>query len=65
MKYNAENLLKKEAMNVIVNLVPEEKIKVLKETFRMLDKDHSGTISASELQVGMVNLGLDVAANEI
>ena len=50
MKYKADNLLKKEAMNVIVNLVPDEKIKELKEAFRSLDEDHSGTISGEELQ---------------
>ena len=65
MKYKADNLLKKEAMNVIVNLVPDEKIKELKEAFRSLDEDHSGTISGEELKQAMEKLGLSVAANEI
>ena len=52
-------------MNVIVNLVPEEKIKELKEAFRSLDKDHSGTISSEELSQAMQKIGLEIAANEI
>jgi len=59
MKYKADNLLYKEAMNVIVNLVPEEKIKELKDTFRILDEDHSGTISGEELEKAMRQLGLE------
>ena len=58
MKYRVDNLLKKEAMKVIVNLVPEEKIRELKEAFRSLDEDHSGTISVSELSQAMQNIGL-------
>ena len=65
MKYKADNLLKKEAMNIIVNLVPEEKLKELKQAFRSVDNDHSGTISGEELQLAMAKLGLDIAASEI
>ena len=47
--YRSENVLKKEAMNVIVRLLKHDQIKELKDAFQAIDTDNSGTISIQEL----------------
>jgi calcium-dependent protein kinase len=44
--YRVDKRLKREAMNVIVKFLSDEDIRYLTDTFRALDRDHTGYISA-------------------
>lgn len=46
-------------------MMKEEDIEQLREEFRKIDTDFSGTISASELEQAIRNIGKEVTANEI
>ena len=57
--------LNKEAMNVVIQMMKENEIEHLREEFRRLDKDYTGTISAKELEAAIRSQGKEVTANEI
>ena len=56
--------LKKEAMKIIVNLMSENEIKLLKETFQSIDKENKGKITLKELKKVLADLGYLYDADE-
>lgn len=63
--YKANSMLKKEAMNILIKMMKEDEIEHLRSEFRKMDTDYTGTISASELEQAIRNMGKEVTANEI
>ncbi|KAK6158304.1 hypothetical protein DH2020_005618 [Rehmannia glutinosa] len=61
-QFQAMNKLKKVALKVIAENLSEEEIIGLKEMFKSMDTDNSGTISFEELKAGLLNLA-DVDGN--
>ena len=57
--------LKKEVMKIIVNLMTENEVKNLKETFQAIDKQNKGKITLQELKKTMEELGFQGAMNEV
>jgi Ca2+-binding EF-hand superfamily protein len=50
---------------VIAGCLSEEEIKGLKEMFKNIDKDNSGTITLEELKNGLAKQGTKLSDNEI
>ncbi|KAL8172567.1 hypothetical protein V2J09_024371 [Rumex salicifolius] len=64
-QFSAMNKLKKMALRVIAERLSEEEIGGLKELFKMIDTDNSGTITLEELKVGLKRVGSDLGESEI
>ncbi|KAA8522635.1 hypothetical protein F0562_013004 [Nyssa sinensis] len=64
-QFSAMNKLKKMALRVIAERLSEEEIGGLKELFKMLDTDNSGTITFDELKDGLRRVGSDLMESEI
>ncbi|KAK9270981.1 hypothetical protein L1049_026569 [Liquidambar formosana] len=67
-QFRAMNKLKKLALKIIAEKLEEEEaeeIKGLKEMFRNMDTDGSGTITHEELKIGLSRLGSKLSENEI
>ncbi|KAF2297407.1 hypothetical protein GH714_023418 [Hevea brasiliensis] len=64
-KFSAMNKLKKMALRVIAERLSEEEIGGLKELFKMLDTDNSGTITFEELKEGLKRVGSQLMESEI
>ncbi|GAB2291187.1 Calcium-dependent protein kinase 4 [Dionaea muscipula] len=64
-QFSAMNKLKKMALRVIAERLSEEEIGGLKELFKMLDADNSGTITFEELKVGLKKVGSNLIDSEI
>ncbi|KAE8684407.1 Calcium-dependent protein kinase 4 [Hibiscus syriacus] len=58
-KFSAMNKLKKMALRVIAERLSEEEIGGLKELFKMIDTDNSGTITFQELKDGLKKADID------
>lgn len=52
-------------LQVIAERLSEEEIGGLKELFKMIDTDNSGTITFEELKVGLKKVGSDLMESEI
>ncbi|PNY01166.1 calcium-dependent protein kinase sk5-like protein, partial [Trifolium pratense] len=63
--FSAMNKLKKMALRVIAERLSEEEIGGLKELFKMIDTDNSGTITFEELKDGLKRVGSDLMESEI
>lgn len=63
--FSAMNKLKKMALRVIAERLSEEEIGGLKELFKMIDTDNSGTITFEELKVGLKKVGSQLMESEI
>ncbi|RLM69325.1 hypothetical protein C2845_PM17G03180 [Panicum miliaceum] len=63
--FSAMNKLKKMALRVIADSLSEEEIGGLKELFKMIDTDNSGTITFDELKDGLKRVGSELTENEI
>ncbi|KAJ8765345.1 hypothetical protein K2173_012042 [Erythroxylum novogranatense] len=63
--FSAMNKLKKMALRVIAERLSEEEIGGLKELFRMIDTDNSGTITFDELKEGLKRVGSELMESEI
>jgi calcium-dependent protein kinase len=50
---------------VIAERLSEEEIAGLKQTFKMIDADGSGSITFEELKIGLKKLGSGLMENEI
>ncbi|GMH00324.1 hypothetical protein Nepgr_002163 [Nepenthes gracilis] len=64
-QFCAMNKLKKMALRVIAERLSEEEIGGLKELFKMIDTDNSGTITFEELKVGLKRVGSELMESEI
>uniref|UniRef100_A0A5B7AVT0 non-specific serine/threonine protein kinase n=1 Tax=Davidia involucrata TaxID=16924 RepID=A0A5B7AVT0_DAVIN len=64
-QFSAMNKLKKMALRVIAERLSEEEIGGLKELFKMIDTDDSGTITFDELKEGLRRVGSDLMESEI
>ncbi|KAI8558772.1 hypothetical protein RHMOL_Rhmol04G0123200 [Rhododendron molle] len=61
----AMNKLKKVALKVIAENLSEEEIVGLKEMFKSIDTDNSGTITFEELKAGLPKLGTKLSESEV
>jgi calcium-dependent protein kinase len=52
-------------LQVIAGCLSEDEIKGLKEMFKSIDKDNSGTITLEELKSGLAKQGTKLSDNEI
>ncbi|KAK1258512.1 hypothetical protein QJS04_geneDACA011483 [Acorus gramineus] len=64
-QFSAMNKLKKMALRVIAESLSEEEIGGLKELFKMIDTDNSGTITFEELKEGLRRVGSELMESEI
>ncbi|KAF8696950.1 hypothetical protein HU200_036595 [Digitaria exilis] len=64
-QFRAMNKLKKLALKVVAENLSDEEIMGLKEMFRSLDTDNSGTITLEELRSGLPKLGTKISESEI
>ncbi|XVF37212.1 hypothetical protein REPUB_Repub19eG0127300 [Reevesia pubescens] len=64
-QFSAMNKLKKMALRVIAERLSEEEIGGLKELFKMIDTDNSGTITFQELKDGLEKVGSELMESEI
>ncbi|XP_028782877.1 calcium-dependent protein kinase 4-like [Neltuma alba] len=64
-QFSAMNKVKKMALRVIAERLSEEEIGGLKELFKMIDTDNSGTITFEELKEGLKRVGSDLMESEI
>ncbi|XP_031504052.1 calcium-dependent protein kinase 1-like [Nymphaea colorata] len=64
-QFHAMNKLKKVALKVIAERLSEEEIMGLKEMFKSMDTDNSGTITFEELKAGLPKLGTRISESEV
>ncbi|KAJ6797716.1 putative calcium-dependent protein kinase 2 [Iris pallida] len=64
-QFRAMNKLKKLALKVIAENLSEEDIKGLKQMFKNMDTDQSGTITYEELRTGLSRLGSKLTEAEV
>ncbi|KAE9596526.1 hypothetical protein Lal_00007327 [Lupinus albus] len=64
-QFRAMNKLKKVALKVIAENLSEEEIIGLKEMFKSMDTDNSGTITFEELKTGLPKLGTKLSESEV
>lgn len=64
-QFSAMNKLKKMALRVIAERLSEEEIGGLKELFKMIDTDNSGTITFEELKAGLKKVGSELMESDI
>ncbi|GKV23206.1 hypothetical protein SLEP1_g32963 [Rubroshorea leprosula] len=64
-QFSAMNKLKKVALKVIAENLSEEEIVGLKEMFKSMDTDNSGTVTLEELKAGFPKLGTKLSESEV
>ncbi|WZZ37087.1 hypothetical protein YC2023_020488 [Brassica napus] len=64
-RFSAMNKLKKMALRVVAERLSEEEIGGLKELFKMIDTDNSGTITFEELKDSVRCVGSELVESEI
>ncbi|VAH11372.1 unnamed protein product [Triticum turgidum subsp. durum] len=64
-QFRAMNKLKKVALKIVAESLSEEEIVGLREMFKSLDTDNSGTITLDELRAGLPKLGTKITESEI
>ncbi|KAL2322367.1 hypothetical protein Fmac_026746 [Flemingia macrophylla] len=64
-QFRAMNQFKKVALRVIAGCLSEEEIMGLKEMFREMDTDNSGTITIEELKQGLAKQGTKLTEQEV
>uniref|UniRef100_A0A0D6QUK9 non-specific serine/threonine protein kinase n=1 Tax=Araucaria cunninghamii TaxID=56994 RepID=A0A0D6QUK9_ARACU len=64
-QFSAMNKIKKMALRVIAESLSEDEIAGLREMFKMMDTDNSGTISFEELRDGLKRVGSNLMESEI
>ncbi|MCO5552726.1 hypothetical protein L7F22_006243 [Adiantum nelumboides] len=64
-QFRAMNKLKKLALKVIAESMSEEEIIGLKQMFKSMDTDNSGTITFEELKIGLAKQGSNLAEHEV
>ncbi|KAG5078006.1 hypothetical protein JHK82_056701 [Glycine max] len=63
--FSTMNKLQKMALRIIAERLSEEEIGGLKELFKMIDEDNSGTITFEELKDSLKSVGCDLIESEI
>jgi calcium-dependent protein kinase len=63
--FSAANKMKKLALKVIAESLSEEEIVGLRELFKSMDTDNSGTVTIQELKVGLLNQGTKLTEADI
>ncbi|MCH99017.1 calcium-dependent protein kinase 17-like, partial [Trifolium medium] len=64
-QFRAMNQFKKVALKVIAGCLSEEEIMGLKEMFKGMDTDNSGTITIEELKQGLAKQGTKLSEQEV
>ncbi|KAH7445604.1 hypothetical protein KP509_01G017600 [Ceratopteris richardii] len=64
-QFRAMNKLKKLALKVIAESLSEEEIMGLKQMFKSMDTDNSGSITFEELKIGLAKQGSKLAEHEV
>ncbi|KAJ4767200.1 Calcium-dependent protein kinase family protein [Rhynchospora pubera] len=64
-QFRAMNQFKKAALRVIAGCLSEEEIQGLKQMFKNMDTDNSGTITLDELRQGLTKQGTKLSENEL
>uniref|UniRef100_A0A0D9V6X4 non-specific serine/threonine protein kinase n=1 Tax=Leersia perrieri TaxID=77586 RepID=A0A0D9V6X4_9ORYZ len=64
-QFRAMNQFKKAALRVIAGCLSEEEIRGLKEMFKSMDSDNSGTITVDELRRGLAKQGTKLTEAEV
>ncbi|KAG6481478.1 calcium-dependent protein kinase 2-like [Zingiber officinale] len=64
-QFRAMNQFKKAALRVIAGCLSEEEIQGLKEMFKSMDSDNSGTITFEELKQGLAKQGTKLSEYEV
>ncbi|KAK6138246.1 hypothetical protein DH2020_027993 [Rehmannia glutinosa] len=64
-QFRAMNQFKKVALRVIAGCLSEEEIMGLKEMFKSMDADNSGTITLEELKQGLAEQGTKLSESEV
>ncbi|KAL7176558.1 hypothetical protein ACSBR2_029982 [Camellia fascicularis] len=64
-QFSAMNKLKKMALHVIAERLSEEEIGGLKQLFKMIDTNNSGTITFEKLKAGLKRVGSELMESEI
>ncbi|CAO2182577.1 unnamed protein product [Urochloa humidicola] len=64
-QFRAMNQFKKAALRVIAGCLSEEEIRGLKEMFKSMDADNSGTITVDELRRGLAKQGTKLTEAEV
>ncbi|XP_039135783.1 calcium-dependent protein kinase 2-like [Dioscorea cayenensis subsp. rotundata] len=64
-QFTAMNQFKKAALRVIAGCLSEEEIRGLKEMFKSMDTDNSGSITLEELKQGLCKQGTKLTENEV
>ncbi|KAJ3671053.1 hypothetical protein LUZ60_008479 [Juncus effusus] len=64
-QFRAMNKLKKVALKVVAENLSEEEIMGLKELFKSIDTDNSGTITLDELRAGLPKMGTRISEPEL
>jgi calcium-dependent protein kinase len=64
-QFRAMNKLKKVALKIVAESLSEEEIMGLREMFKSLDTDNSGTITLEELRAGLPKLGTKITESEL
>ncbi|KAM1125275.1 hypothetical protein ACFX2B_040093 [Malus domestica] len=64
-QFSTMNKLKKMALRVIAERLSEEEIGGLREIFKMIDADGSGSITFDELKEGLTKVGSELMEFEI
>ncbi|KAF8751299.1 hypothetical protein HU200_012177 [Digitaria exilis] len=64
-QFRAMNQFKKAALRVIAGCLSEEEIRGLKEMFKSMDADNSGTITVDELRRGLAKQGTKLTEDEV
>lgn len=59
------NFMKKEALKVIARSLPNQELQGIKEMFKAIDEDGSGTITVDELREGLRKKGAELAWKEV
>merc|ERR1712242_26251 len=59
LKFLQQNRLKRIALNIIAHQVQDEEILQLRKAFRDFDSDHSGTLTAEEMDTALRKQDLD------
>ncbi|KAG1655422.1 hypothetical protein FOA52_009093 [Chlamydomonas sp. UWO 241] len=65
MQFGKMNALKKEALKIIARSLPGSELQGIREMFKAIDEDNSGTITIDELKEGLRQKGASLASSEV